>query len=411
MKDRLAYTPSSRIISSLLLFLLYFSVCNTSPAQGWSFAPSLVQSDCGNSSYVTSANTLLSSFSTSVRLSTKTQCESLRSQLNGVSFEGQWTEGYPPVIHYCKISIACTPCSGSDIVVPGQVNPGDVSFDGESTGTPFFTSHQSEAFEDWARDYKQLLESYGITSILGDKFANWQVPQTGSKDFDTLYRHQADNFNPPEPVHTEPVMDASVVDLRGKKGVVNLLRDEEDQKKQEEYEQHLKDQGYSGLLPLSAGEGIVEPTEGDNWNLQNTQHLLFVGAGVVATAAILLAASPEVATVGIVAALGEEVGAATVVSWSLPVLEESAKAIEDCASGNCPTTTQILTNMGVGEISNVVGSTGEILGGYASVATQKAIGTISTQGVNSVKYVWNAVFGTSDGIVQTWGAMNPEKHK
>jgi hypothetical protein len=414
MKTRITLNPECKKLFILLFpFLLITGSCFTTQAQGWSFTPSIVQTDCGNSSYTSTANAMLATFSTNVKLPTQPQCEAIRQMLNGFSTGGDWySSGNPPVLHHCSLTITCTACTGSDMNTPGQVNPGDVSFNGQTDGKPLFTPHQSEAFEDWARDYKALLESYGITSILGNRLTPHPVPRTGDKDVDRLYDSLAAKFNPPVPPRNPPNQNPNVVDLSDKKGVVKLLTTEEEQKQRDKfYQEHLQEQGINDLAPISPTNGITGQPEGSTWDLQKTQHLLFVGAGIAATAAILLAAAPEVATVGVVAALGEEVGAATVISWSLPVIEESVKAIENCVSGNCPTTGQILVNMGVGEISNVVGTTGEIAGGIASAATQRAIGTISTQGVNIVKYTWNVSFGATDAVVQGWGAINEGKKK
>jgi hypothetical protein len=223
-------------------FILLFSIISflgfgyNMNAQGWSFTPTLNQSDCGNSSYTSSANAILAQFSTSVKLPTQSQCEAIRQMLNGFSTGGDWyTSGNPPIHHYCSITITCTPCSGSDIVSPGQVNPGDVSFDGQVEGKPFFTPHQSEAFEDWARDYKQQLESYGITSILGKKLTPHPIPLTGDKDLDSLYSRKSGDFNPPASAVNPPNQDASGVDLSGKNGIVRSLTSAEKQAKRDEW--------------------------------------------------------------------------------------------------------------------------------------------------------------------------------
>lgn len=90
----------------------------------------------------------------------------------------------------------CVIASGSGGSIPGQVNPGDVSSGNILEGKPFFTPHPSEAFEDWGEDYKQLLESYGIKSILGQKITPNQIPLTGDKDFDADYIKKSNSFKP-----------------------------------------------------------------------------------------------------------------------------------------------------------------------------------------------------------------------
>lgn len=86
--------------------------------------------------------------------------------------------------------------SGSSGSIPGQINPGEVSSGNIMEGKAIFTPHQSEAFEDWGEDYKQLLESYGIKSILGQKITPNQIPLTGDKDFDADYLKKSNSFKP-----------------------------------------------------------------------------------------------------------------------------------------------------------------------------------------------------------------------
>lgn len=390
----------------LLSTMILIGINNKTDAQGWTFTFQLA-----HSGPCTGVPDLVVPAIPNLGIPTKSQCESLRQMIFNISTTTPVTNDQGQIIGYCKLYFNCTPCTGSDISTTGPGTPGDVSFNNQTEGKPLFTPHQSEAFEDWARDYKALLESYGITSILGNQLGPLLLPSTGDKKADETYKKMADDFNPPETTNNTPNQDASVVDLSGKKGIVRSLTTPEQQQQRDQwYQDQARNQGINDLAPISPVNGITDQGGGTTWNLQDTQHLLFVGAGIAATATILLAAAPEVATVGVVAALGEEVGAATVVSWSLPVVEESVKAIENCASGNCPTTGEILVNMGMGELSNVVGTSGEIASGIASAATQRAVGTISTQGVTAVKYVWNASFGASDAAVQGWGALHPE-HK
>ena len=168
----------------------------------------------------------------------------------------------PPKCGYCYITLVCTPCTGSDIATTGLVNPGDVSFNGQFKGKPFFTTHESEAFKDWATEYKQLLASYGITSYLGQKIIPHQIPLTGDKNFDNLYNIQTANFNPTTiPVDSIPNQNPNVVDLSAKQGVVQLLTTEEEQAKQDEW---YKD-NFGNLTQMDPNNpAISDVNTGDN---------------------------------------------------------------------------------------------------------------------------------------------------
>ena len=116
----------------------------------------------------------------------------------------------------CRIACGCAAkgssgssdgSSTSSAKGPFQKNPGDVSIDGMSQGVPFFTPHQSSAFEDWSKDYKAQLESYGIKSILGNKITPHSKPLTDDPNWDDKYKKQADDFlknpNPPPQPQTK----------------------------------------------------------------------------------------------------------------------------------------------------------------------------------------------------------------
>lgn len=119
-----------------------------------------------------------------------------------------WTDYYNGVAYNCfcdcpKIGSNCVPINnGSNNVnpgpvsFPGQANPGDVSINGILEGKSIFTSHQSSAFEDWAQEYKQLLASYGINSILGANFKFPRTPLTDDKAFNIVYITLSSNFRP-----------------------------------------------------------------------------------------------------------------------------------------------------------------------------------------------------------------------
>jgi hypothetical protein len=278
MKARVAKnTMCGKLCIQLVSFIIILSgFSNSADSQGWSFAPSIAESDCAGTSYLDEANAVLAQFSTSVKMPTKSQCEALRQSINGFSVGGDWySSGNPPVHHYCSISITCTACTGSDIVTPGQLNPGDVSFDWESTGNPFFTTHQSEAFENWARDYKALLESYGIKSILGNRFDEWLIPLTGDKNFDGPYSRRISDFNPPAPIKN--TVDSGVYvggsrvansmdDFLNKKVVIPGGRSPEDATQQDKwYQDHLAGQGYTDFGTMSPNNGL-DPAHGPSWD-------------------------------------------------------------------------------------------------------------------------------------------------
>ena len=224
------------LIALLFSFIAIIGFNSKTSAQGWGFTFQLSQSgSCGGNPPV------LPNFTVPGVFPTQSQCEALRQTILAVKLSGGG----------CSVFYICTPCSGSDIVTPGQVLPGEVSFDGQFQGKPLFTTHGSSAFEDWARDYKQQLASYGITSILGNSLTPPPIPLTGDPGFDAFYSSQTANFNPT----TSPIVpansDASVVDLSDKKGVVQLLRSPEEQTMLErQYQNNLDDQGYTGLTQM-----------------------------------------------------------------------------------------------------------------------------------------------------------------
>ncbi len=391
-----------------ILFILLFSIIlNTgsgykSHAQGWSFTPSIVQTDCGNSSYTSTANAMLATFSTSVKLPTQPQCEAIRQMLNGFSTGGDWySSGNPPVLHHCSLTIKCTPCEGSDINTPGQVNPGDVSFDGQTDGRPLFTPHQSEAFEDWARDYKALLESYGITSILGNRLYPHPIPLTGDKNTDKLYDSLAAKFNPPAPVDSGVYVGGSRVangldDFLNKKPV--LFRSDQENKDEQERDWLRAHPGLGPFAPVP-GDGIPYLEEGDFWSnfvtdkelVKMEQHALFAG--------IALAAG--LSGVGAVAEAG--VGIADVITYSVPIVEVSVNSLQECMSGNCPSTETMIQNMLIGEAPNVVGAAGEAISGAIGAAALNGVNAINTSEIG--KSTFKAVFGTLDQARDGWETL------
>lgn len=240
-------------IKLLLSFVLIAGFNLETKAQGWTFTFQIAQT--GPCAAYTPALVLpqLPSFG----IPTQSQCESLRQTLLSVKQSYPVTDNRGNYIGDCSLFVTCTPCTGSDIVTPGQINPGDVSFDGQFQGKPFFTTHESSAFEDWSKDYRQQLESLGITSILGNTLSSSQLTLTGDKDFDAFYNNQTAKFNPTTPVRTENNLDASVVDLSGikDKGVVQLLTTPEEQAKRDKW---YEDSGFNDLTSITENEGISE---------------------------------------------------------------------------------------------------------------------------------------------------------
>jgi hypothetical protein len=130
-----------------------------------------------------------------------------------ISCGASYTDTYNGVVYHCICTCAstsspatCTEANsgGSGGSIPGQTNPGDVSTDNIMEGKAIFTPHPSEAFNDWGESYKQLLESYGITSILGKNITPNQIKQTdkkgGKKGLGESYKNKSDSFNPKPPV-------------------------------------------------------------------------------------------------------------------------------------------------------------------------------------------------------------------
>jgi hypothetical protein len=174
-------------------------------------------------------------------------------------------------------TIICTdPCNsgGSDINTTGQISPGNVSFNGQYEGKPFFTPHSSAAFEDWAREYKQLLASYGITSILGKNFNPYQIPLTENKKVNQLYGDESGKFDPKTLINKPPPKQEDP-------STVKLLRTDQDIKNEEEW---LK--RYPGMNNIT-NEGIVENKSSgmtfQEKGLRTALEGLPLGAGTIAT--------------------------------------------------------------------------------------------------------------------------------
>ena len=250
----------------LFSFFILITLSSQTLAQGWTFIPQLQTTGCINAgaaqTIITQTNAQMSSLFSGGLFPTQSMCESLRQQILAIRTSFSQYDSRGRYIGECSIYYTCTPCTGSDIIAQNQanqVNPGEVTFDGQFQGKPFFTSHQSSAFSDWAKNYQQTLESYGITSILGKKLSAYQIPLTGDKNFNEAYLKASSNFNPKV---TTPINDdTSVVDLRDIKegGVVQLLTTPEQQKKRDEwYDNNIQDQGYNQFTNMGSDKVIKD---------------------------------------------------------------------------------------------------------------------------------------------------------
>lgn len=236
----------------LISFISIIGFSYKANAQGWTFTFQLAQSGpCPPGAPLP----ILPTFP-NFGIPTQGQCEALRQTILSINSSFPVTDNNGNYIGDCSIFYTCTPCTGSDISTPGQVKPGEVSFNGQYEGEAFFTAHESSAFEDWSKDYKKQLEAFGIISILDNPLNAFKIPLTGDQDFDAFYNNQTSNFNPTtSPVKNSQNLDASVVDLSGKVGVVQLLTTSEEQAKRDKWYQ---EKGFDNLTPITETNGIDE---------------------------------------------------------------------------------------------------------------------------------------------------------
>lgn len=261
MNERIVHKTFNRKLNvTLIIFFISFLgfICPVS-AQ-WNFIPQItISGPCSSGTAqaeIAAANATISSLFTGLGLPTQSLCESIRQQILAIRISSPEYDIKGKYIGECSVFYTCTACMGSDIVtpgqgsLPGQVNPGDVSINGILEGKPLFTPHQSQAFEEWSSEYKQLLESYGVTSILGNE----------DKYFKLLYDLWAERFKPklpppPPPPPPSPLLptstktnqDPSKVDLSSSSGVVSLLTTEEEQRKRDAW---MNDQGLDNLKTI-----------------------------------------------------------------------------------------------------------------------------------------------------------------
>ncbi len=249
MKEPPARNVVSRklFILMLLISVTFIGFSHKANAQGWSFTFQLAQSGpCGTT--VPLVIPPLPNFG----IPNKGACESLRQILLSIQSSTPITDDQGHFIGYCRLFLTCTQCTGSDIVIPGQSTPGSVSFDGLFKGEAYFTPHESSAFEDWAKDYKQLLDSYGITSILGNQLSIFQIPTTGDKKQDAYYKKQVDDFNPDVPDDLPP---AQANPVKPSTGVVSLLTTPEEQRKRDAW---YEENGFNNLTLVNSDNAMDE---------------------------------------------------------------------------------------------------------------------------------------------------------
>jgi hypothetical protein len=250
MKACLAHNPKRQIFFITLLFSCITFVCNAQ----WTFTETVIQN----------GKCIPYPRAPQVPYYTQSACETARQWELSNSGQDYSMLGDGS----CTTIITCTPCIGSEInttiqtTVPGQASAGEVSFDGQFEGKALYSPHESSAFEDWSKDYRQQLESYGITSILGNTLTAPNIPLTGDRDFDIFYIGQTASFNPTTPARISKGIDASVVDLTGKTGMVGLLTSAEEQAKRDNW---YEEKGFNTLSPITAAAGIEEskPAEKD----------------------------------------------------------------------------------------------------------------------------------------------------
>jgi hypothetical protein len=217
MKERIVVRTVRREFFIILLFSSMAFVCfsNKANAQGWTFTPQIkLTGNCvGAGAAVAQANAILATIG-NMAMPSKSQCESLRQQILSIQVGGG----------ECVVGYTCTPCAGSDLPSSGQIGtPGQINSNAALQGKSFFSAHESSAFEDWATEYKQLLASYGITSILGKNITPRELPKTPMTEnpaLNEIYAESAAKFN--------PAQDANVVDLSQSSMIVPLTHTAED---------------------------------------------------------------------------------------------------------------------------------------------------------------------------------------
>jgi len=343
MKARLArvLVKKKNFIPLLFSFFACIGFSSDTIAQGWTFTFQVESSgSCTGVPPLPVPN--LPSFG----IPTKNECEALRQTLLAIRTSYPVTDNQGRYIGECVLYVACTPCTGSDIVIASQATSGDVSFNGQYTGKPLYSSHESSAFEDWSLDYRQQLASYGITSILGNTLTAPNIPLTGDIDFDRFYNSQTSNFNPKTPPVSSPGSDPNVVDLSGKAGVVQLLRSPEDIKRENDW---LQQQNIDNLKPIPKNAEldpwVIE--QAPFWTSPEMVALEIAAAGFVLPFAIALVPT---------AALGMSVANAELLATPVfAFASENYKALTDVMNGKTPASAgQILVNTAKSSVTDLI---------------------------------------------------------
>lgn len=343
MKARLARVLVKKKNFIPLLFSFFTIICISSEtiAQGWTFTFQVE-----NSGPCTGVPPLPVPNLPNFGIPTKSECEALRQTLLAIRSSYPVTDSKGNYIGECTLYVACTPCTGSDIVVASQASSGEVSFNGQYTGEPLYSSHESSAFEDWSLDYRQQLESYGITSILGNTLTPPSIPLTGDRDFDAFYNSQTSNFNPKTPPVSSPVSDPNVVDLTGKAGVVQLLRSPEDIKRENDW---LQKQNIDNLKPIPKNAELdpIVLEEAPFWTSPDMVSLEIAAVGFAVPFAIALVP---------VAAIGASVATAELLATPVVALiAEDYKAFADVMNDKTPPSTgKIFMNTAVSTATDMV---------------------------------------------------------
>jgi hypothetical protein len=209
-------------------------------AQGWIFSFTVTSSGpCGTSlPYIPTF--------TVPYMPNQSFCESLRQQILAIQASAPVYDNRGQYIGDCTVFYTCTPCTGSDMTLPGDnsLESGVVSIDGLSQGSAFFSPHQSKAIENWIDDYIQKMKSMGMDTY-SQQASGKDIPVTGDPDFDRYYSEQSIRFEKPE--------QGGVVDLSDRPGVVDLLgkQGNETVEKKEEPQMVVP---VMGSAPLTAEE-------------------------------------------------------------------------------------------------------------------------------------------------------------
>lgn len=181
-----------RISILLLILCAFFSgIGRTVYAQGWSFTVTVKYSGpCG-------ANAPQLPLFTIPFMSTRNECETIRSQIAVISSSVPIYDSNGNYLGECTAYASCTSCTGSDMTSGTSSDPGSVSINGLAQGSPFFSPHESESVESWIGDIVQRLKSMGY-AVDEKNITSRDLPLTGDENFDKYYTEQSIRFEKPE---------------------------------------------------------------------------------------------------------------------------------------------------------------------------------------------------------------------